>query len=137
MTTRTGSVRRAHRTNVKRRSYVALVVANDSNTSNTRATLVIPSKGTRIRLLRTRVIQEQADGRHLWECYFGTGADITVSPDAAVDILDVPNDGEAGTRTFLRDEGPRGSRDEVLSGRWLGTPPTTVHKIIVEYTEES
>ena len=122
---------------VRRRAYVALVNAHDSNTSNTRDTLVIPSKGTRIRLLRVRVVQEQADGRHLWELYFGTGADITVNPEKAVDILDVPNLGEAATRTFLRDEGPRGLRDEVLSGRWLGTAPTTGHKVMVEYTEAS
>ena len=122
---------------VRRRPYVALVNAHDSNTSNTRDTLVTPSKGTRIRLLRVRVVQEQADGRHLWELYFGTGADITVNPEKAVDILDVPNLGEAATRTFLRDEGPRGLRDEVLSGRWLGTAPTTVHKVMVEYTEAS
>jgi hypothetical protein len=116
---------------------VALVNAHDSNTSNTREALVTPAKGRRIRLLKVRVIQEQADGRHLWELYFGTGSDITTNPEKAVDILDVPSLGEASTRTFLRDEGPRGLRDEVLSGRWLGTPPTTVHKIIVEYTVES
>ena len=122
---------------VRRRPYVALVNAHDSNTSGTRDTLVTPAKGRRIRLLKTRVIQEQADGRHLWELYFGTGTDITVNPDKALDILDVPNPGETSTRTFLKDEGPRGLRDEVLSGRWLGTAPTTVHKIIVEYIEES
>ena len=88
-------------------------------------------------MLRVRVVQGQADGRHLWELYFGTSADITVNPVKAVDILDVPNLGEVGTRTYLRDEGPRGLRDEVLSGRWLGTAPTTVHKIMVEYTEET
>ena len=122
---------------IQRRPYVALVLARDSNTSNTRNELVIPSKGRRIRVLRVRVIQEQTDGRHLWELYLGTGADITTDPAKAIDILDIPNDGEAATRTFLRDQGPRGERDEVLSGRWLGTPPTTVHKIIIEYTEES
>ena len=136
MTSRTRGSRN-HTANVRRRRYVALVNAHDSNTSNTRETLVTPSKGTRLRLLRTRVIQEQADGRHLWELYFGTGADITTNPEKSVDILEVPNEGEASTRTFLRDEGPRGLRDEVLSGRWLGTAPTTVHKVIIEYTEES
>ena len=135
MTTRPAS--RSHSVRVGRRQYVALVNAHDSNTSNTRETLVAPPKGRRIRLLRARVIQEQADGRHLWELYFGTGADITTSADKAVDILDVPNEGEASTRTFLRSEGPRGVRDEVLSGRWVGTPPTTVHKVIIEYAEES
>jgi len=122
---------------VRRRPYVALVRAHDSNTSTTRNTLVSPSKGKRIRVLRVRVIQEQTDGRHLWELYLGTGTDIATNPEKAIDILDIPNDGEAATRTFLRDQGPRGERDEVLSGRWLGTAPTTVHKIIVEYTEES
>ena len=128
---------RSHNVRVGRRHYVALVNAHDSNTSNTRETLVTPSKGRHLRLLRARVIQEQADGRHLWELYFGTGADITINADKAVDILDVPNEGEASTRTFLRSEGPRGVRDEVLSGRWAGTAPTTVHKVIIEYTEES
>ena len=60
-----------------------------------------------------------------------------LTPDKAVDILDVPNLGETSTRTFLKAEGPRGLQDEVLSGRWMGTAPTTVHKIIVEYVEES
>lgn len=124
-------------TSVRRRPYVALVRAHDSNTSNSRNNLVFPSKGRRIRVLRVRVIQEQADGRHLWELYLGTGTDITTDPDKAIDILDIPNEGEAATRTFLRDQGPRGERDEVLSGRWVGTPPTTVHKVIIEYTEES
>ena len=123
--------------NVRRRPYVALVRAHDSNTSNTRDTLVTPAKGRRVRVLRVRVIQEQTDGRHLWELYLGAGTDITTDPAKAIDILDIPNDGEAATRTFLRDQGPRGERDEVLSGRWLGTPPTTVHKVIVEYNEES
>ena len=128
---------RIHNAKVGRRPYIALVNAYDSNTLNTRETLITPSKGRRIRLLRVRVVQEQADGRHHWELYFGTGTDITVNPDKAVDILDVANEGEAKTRTFLRSEGPRGLRDEVLSGRWLGTAPTTVHKVIIEYTEES
>lgn len=122
---------------LRRRPYAALVRAHDSNTSNTRNTLVVPSNGRRIRVLRIRVVQEQTDGRRLLELYLGNGADITADPAKAIDILDIPNDGEAATRTFLRDEGPRGERDEVLSGRWLGPAPSTVHKIIVEYTEES
>ena len=128
---------RNHTVNVRRTPYVALVNAHDSNTSNTREALVTPAKGRRVRLLKARIIQEQADGRHLWELYFGTGADITTNLDKAVDILDVPNLGETSTRTFLKDAGPRGLRDEVLSGRWSGTAPTTVHKIVIEYVEES
>ena len=132
-----GRVSRNHKASIQPRLYTALVNAHDSNTSGARETLVTPSKGRRIRLLKTRLIQEQSDGRRLWELYFGTGSDITVNPDKAVDILDVPNLGETSTRTFLKDEGPRGLRDEVLSGRWLGAAPRTAHKIIVEYVEES
>ena len=136
MTTRTKTSRN-HTASVRQRPYIALVNAYDSNTSNTRQTLATPSKGRRIRLLRARVIQEQADGRHLWELYFGTGSNITVNPEKAVDILDVPNEGAIATRTFLKSQGPRGLRDEVLSGRWLGTAPATAHKVVIEYTEES
>ena len=137
MSSRRGLSRSLHTVNVRRRPYVALVNAHDSNTSNTRDTLVTPSKGRRVRVLRVRAIQEQADGRHLYEVYFGTGTNIATNPDKAIDILDIPDQGEATTRTFLREEGPRGLRDEVLSGRWAGTAPTTVHKIIIEYREEA
>ena len=131
------TTRRNRRITSRRRDYVVFLNAHDSNTSNTREAVATPNKGKRIRVLRVRAIQESADGRHLYEIYFGTGADITGNPAKAVDILDIPNQGEAATRTFLKDEGPMGLRDEVLSGRWLGTAPTTVHKIIVEYTEEA
>ena len=117
--------------------YEPLLQAYDSNTSNARETLVTPSKGKRLRILRVRVIQETADGRRLYEVYFGSGATMAAEPDKAVDTLDVPELGEDSTRVFPRDEGPRGLRDEPLSGRWSGEPPSTVHKIMVEYTEES
>ena len=129
--------KRAHIVVPRRRPYTVLLNAHDSNTSNTREAIATPAKGKRIRLLRVRAIQESTDGRRLYEVYFGTGADITTNAAKAVDILDIPDVGEDETRTFLKEEGPRGDRDEVLSGRWTGTAPTTVHKIMVEYTEES
>lgn len=131
------TTRRNRRVQPRARAYIALLNAHDSNTSNTREAIAIPNKGKRVRVLRVRGVQETADGRHLYEVYFGTGADITTDPSKAVDTLDIPDLSEAATRTFLREEGPRGQRDEVLSGRWSGTPPASVHKIMVEYTEES
>jgi len=124
------------RTPLRERPFVTLVNSLDSNTTNNRETLIAPTKGTRIRLIRARVIQEQADGRHLWELYFGTGADITTDPTKAIDILEIANNGTDSTRTYPSGQGPRAERDEVLSSRWLGTAPVTVHKINVEYTEE-
>ncbi len=135
MTSRRSS--RPHSVRLRSRPYVALVIPHDSNTSNTREAIATPAKGKRIRVLRVTAIQESSDGRHLYEVYFGQGADITTNADKAVDVLDIPDLGQDRTRTYPRDEGPRGDRDEVLSGRWRGTPPTTVHKIMVEYTEES
>ena len=131
------TTRRNRRVQPRRRVYEPLLQAYDSNTSNVRETLVTPSKGKRLRILRVRVIQETADGRRLYEVYFGTGASMAAEPDKAVDTLDVRELGEDSTRVFPRDEGPRGLRDEPLSGRWSGEAPSTVHKIMVEYTEES
>ena len=110
--------------------------AHDSNTGTNRDTVVIPTNGKRIRIIRVRGIQEQSEGRQLYELYFGTGADITIGPEKAIDTLDIPDLGDDATRTYERGEGPRGLRNEVLSGRWK-TAITTVHKIMVEYDEES
>ena len=119
------------------RVYEPSLRAHDSNTSNARETLVRPGKGKRLRILRVRVIQEVADGRRLYEVYFGEGETIAAVPGKAVDTLDIPELGEDATRVFPRDEGPRGLRDEPLSGRWSGDAPFSVHKVLVEYTEES
>ncbi len=135
MTSRRSS--RPHPARLRSRPYVALVIPHDSNTSNNREAIATPAKGKRIRVLRVTAIQEASDGRHLYEVYFGLGADITTNTEKAVDVLDISNLGPDRTRTYPKDEGPRGDRDEVLSGRWRGTPPTAVHKIMVEYTEES
>lgn len=130
------TTRRNIRLSPRPRAYVVKLNAHDSNTSNTREAIATPAKGKRIQLIRVRVIQETTDGRKLYEVYFGTGANITTNPAKAVEVLDIPDLGEDSTRTFLRDEGPRGLRDEVLSGRWASSPaPTTVHKVMVEYEE--
>ena len=131
------TTRRNRRVQPRPRVYQPLLQAYDSNTSNARETLVTPSKGKRLRILRVRVIQEAADGRRLYEVYFGKGHTIAADPSKAVDTLDIPALGEESTRLFPRDEGPRGQRDESLSGRWSGEAASTVHKIMVEYTEES
>ena len=102
-----------------------------------RHTILTPAKGYRIRLVRVKVVQPEADGRHLCEIYFGTAGSLITDPSRAVDILAVPDKGTASTRAFLRDQGPRGRRGEPLSLRWRGKSPSTDHKVIIEYTEES
>ena len=119
------------------RVYEPFLRAHDSNTADLRETIAIPNKGKRLRILQVRVIQEGADGRRLYEVYFGTALNMAAAPDKAVDTLDIDDQGEDSTRIFPRDEGPRGLRDEPLSGRWSSEPPPTSHKILIEYTEES
>ena len=119
-----------------RRRYQLKTAEVDSNTTLDRQTILTPSKGYRIRLVRVRVTQDTADGRHLWELYFGTAGNIITDPSKGIDILAVPNLKYATTRTYLKNEGPRGLRNEVLSGRWRGTAPVAPHRIIIEYQEE-
>ena len=131
------TTRRNRRVQPRPRVYEPQLLAHDSNTSNLRETLATPNKGKRLRIVRVRALQEAADGSRLYEVYFGSGDTIAADPDKAVDALDIPDGGEDSTRIFPRDEGPRGLRDEPLSGRWAGEAPFISHKIIVEYTEES
>ena len=131
------TTRRNRRVQPRPRVYEPFLRAHDSNTSNLRETLVTPNKGRRLRILRVRAIQELAGGRRLYEVYFGTGENLAAAPRKAVDTLDIPDLGDDSTRIFPRDEGPRGLRDEPLSGRWSGEAPLSAHKIVVEYTEES
>jgi hypothetical protein len=118
------------------RAYTVKLNAHDSNTSNAREAIATPAKGKRIRVVRVRAVQETSAGRRQYEVYFGAGANITANPAKAIDVLDIPDLDEASTRTFLREEGPRGLRDEVLSGRWAAAAPSSVHKIMVEYEED-
>ena len=130
-------VRRAYRALLRRRPYHLRIKIIDASTDIDRQELLAPSPGRRLRFVRVKVLQESSDGRHLWELFFGDAGNIITAPNRSIDILAIPDVGSAATRAYLRREGPRGKRDEVLSGRWRGTAPTSVHKIVIEYTEES
>jgi len=119
------------------RPYNVILNAHDSNTSNTRETIATPVNGKRIRVVEVKAIQEGAISRRTYEVYFGTGADITANSTKAVQVLDIPNQGKDQTREYERGQGPRGDRNEVLSGRWSGSAPGTAHKIQVKYVLES
>ena len=130
-------VRRIYRAVVRRRPYQLRVKIVDGSTNTSRQTLLAPSKGFRIRFIRVKVLQQSSDGRHLWELFFGDAGNMITAPNRSIDVLAIPDVGSAATRTFSRNQGPRGKRDEVLSGRWRGVAPTSAHKIVIEYTEES
>ena len=122
-------------TPVRQRPYELKSTASDTGTTSNRATLVTPSKGMRIRLVNLRLIQLVADGRHILELYFGTGANILTNPDKAIDTLVVADLGSVNGRVYLRGEGAMGERDEVLSCRFTAAPGTG-HRVHCEYSEE-
>ena len=78
---------RSRRALRRRRPYDVLFNAHDTNTSNLRETIATPAKGKRIRVLCVRAIQEYAEGRRLYEVYFGNGVSIDTVPSKAVDTL--------------------------------------------------
>ena len=137
MTAPRASGRSTRRVTPRSRAYVVLLNAHDSNTSNVREDIAVPSKGKRVRVLRVRVIQERADGASPVRGLFRRGRDHQQRPGQGGGRSGRSQPGEASTRTYLRGEGPRGLRDEPLSGRWAGSTPRGVHKVMVEYTEES
>ena len=132
MTTRT-----PHRAPLRRRPYVLRTSEVTTTRSRRRQTILTPSKGYRIRLIRVKVVQPDSDGRHTFELFFGKAGSLATDPSRAVDILAVPDEGTVSTRAYQRDQGPRGLRGEPLSFRWRGPPPSNYHKVIIEYTEES
>jgi len=73
-----------------------------------RHTILTPTKGYRIRLARVKVVQPEADGRHMCEIYFGTAGNLITEPSRAVDILAVPDRGTASTRAYPRDQADKG-----------------------------
>ena len=131
------TTRPSHRAPLRRRPFVLNTAEVTVPGRRGRQTLLEPSKGYRIRLLRVKIVQPESAGRRLCELYFGTAGNLATDPSRAIDILAVPDTGTASTRTYLREQGPRGRRGEPLSLRWKGRSPSAVHRAIIEYTEES
>lgn len=133
----TNASRASRRSPLRRRPFVPSTAEVTPTRRRGRQTILAPTKGYRLRILRVRVVQPETDGRHVCEIYFGEAATMVTEPSRAVDILAVPNEGTVSTRAYDRGQGPRGRRGEPLSLRWRGRPPSTEHKVIIEYTEES
>ena len=131
------TTRQLQRAPLRRRPYVLKTAEVVSGTTVDQETILTPTKGFRVRLTRVKILQTVADGRHLCELYFGDAGNLITDPSKGVDILAVPDGGSASTRTYLKNEGPRGLRGEALTLRWRGTAPANGHKVMIEYSEES
>ena len=108
---------------------------SDPGQSDERRTLLTPSRGKRLRLIKLTISQTASDGQHFCELFFGTGESISSHRSKAVALIRVADHGQGSTRTWGRGAGPVGERNEALSIRWT-YPPATSHKLIIEYTEE-
>ena len=111
-------------------TYIVLAASNTS-----RVTLLTPTTGRAIRIIRVDLSQVAVDGLHYFEVYFGTGTDITTNPTKAIDLVRVPDQGQGATRSWARGAGPAGIKNEVLSIRAQVSAGSS-HKVLVEYTEE-
>ena len=131
------TTRASHRAPLRRRPFTLRTAEVTPSGGRRRQTILTPSKGYRLRLVRLKVLQPGSDERHLCEIYFGTAGSLITDPSRAIDILAVPDNGSASTRTYPRGQGPRGRRGEPLSLRWRGRPPSTDHRIVIEYAEET
>ena len=126
-----------HNAPLRQRPYELLTIEVDGPLSSTDQTTVLtPTPGYRVRLVRARILQKGEEGRFLVEIYFGTNPNIITDPAKGIDILAIPNAGSDSTRTFARQEGPRGLRGEPVSVRYRGVSPTVSHHIFIDYTEE-
>ena len=131
------TTRSQRRTPLRRRPYELKTAEVVTGTTTDQETILTPTKGFRIRLTRLKVLQTVTGGRHLCELYYGDTGNLITDPSKGIDILAVPDLGSTATRTYLKNEGPRGLRGEVLSLRWRGTAPANGHKVMIEYAEES
>ncbi len=132
-----GAARRAYQPLLRRRNYQLLITVVDASTNIGRQTILTPTSGKKLRFVRVKVLQQASDGRHLWELFFGDAGNMITAPNRAIDVLAVPDSDSAVTRTFLKDQGPKGNRDEVLSGRWRGTAPSTRSRFCEPMSEQS
>ena len=113
------------------------VVYLTQSVSTTRVTVLTPSTGTRVRLLRIHLIQQQnAAGLVQHEFYFGTGANITTTVANAIDEYALTTSGAEVVQTWTRGEGPLGAKDAVLSYRTSTSAFGGNMYLIVEYSEE-
>ena len=112
-------------------SFVSFVV------STTPSTIVTPTTGTRLRLLRIHASNyPNIVGSVLNELYFATGATIETTPSKAVDAWTMSGSTAEFSRTWTRGEGPRGLKDELLSFRVNSAVAGGTVKLVIEYTEE-
>ena len=116
-------------------SAVKVKVRRTASDSSTRATVITPSSGKKIRVIGVAVMSDTSSVNN-HEVYFGTGANILSDTSKAIYMTGVDVDSHIATsQPFPDGGGPIGAADEVLSHR-TGGNITTGHHTIITYREE-
>ena len=74
------TTRPSHKAPLRRRPFTLKTADVTPSNRRGRHTILTPAKGYRIRLVRVKVIQPEADGRRLCEIYFGTASSLITEP---------------------------------------------------------
>ena len=116
-------------------SEVKAVRYGTSSDSRTRATVLTPTSGKKVRLVSLQVYTSSTT-QHLGEVYFGTGTDITTNPgkDIAWPVLDA-DPAQWFIIVWPDGGGPVGAADEVLSYR-TNIDIAFSDRVLVHYREE-
>lgn len=116
-------------------SEVKAVRHKTATNSSTRATVLTPTSGKRIRVISVQ-ISSSSTTIVLSEMYFDTGADITTNAGKEVVYYILDADPPQNFSLAWPDGGgPIGGVDEVLSYR-TSADITTSHNVLVHYREE-
>lgn len=113
---------------------VLFTVGADLALDTNRGTLLTPTTGKALEILRVKAMQETTDGLHLIELYMGTGTNLAAAPSKGIDILRVADLSEDSSQTRPLGRGIFGARDEVLSARHRSVP-ATIHIFLIWYRE--
>jgi hypothetical protein len=100
--------------------------------STSRATLITPTSGQKVRIVGIII---GVSGAAMGELYFGTGANISSTATKAIMSTDRGTDDEGYTISFPSNGGPVGDADEVVSVRETATSGVNAD-YTVHYTEE-
>ena len=125
------------RISIKGASEVKTLSATTGAVSTTRKTMITPTSGKKLRIIKVSVFSNNA-ASVFFEAYFHTGANLTTTPANAVFhqyLQAAANITRKWSETWPDGGGPIGGVDEVLSIRTTGDIGATGY-YLVTYREE-
>ncbi len=118
-------------------SEVKSILKLTASNSTTRATIITPTSGKRVRIISCAVTTSQGNPEH-YEVYFGTGAGITNTLANAIllCVLSLTIGDHNFGQEWPDGGGPLGAVDEVVSIRTGDSNISALGKFTIHYREE-